>query len=107
MKRPGEEWLELAKIDLRTIERIIDDPTLASAAAFHSQQCIEKSFKAILEARAGDVPRTHDLVLLYGKVTKSESIHIDEHILTMVNETYIETRYPTMSSDDEMNIPSL
>ena len=25
----------------------------------------------------------------------------------MVNETYIETRYPTMSSDDEMNIPSL
>ena len=68
MRRRGEEWLRLASIDLGTIARIADDDLLTPPAAFHSQQCMEKSFKAILAAKAAAVPRPDDLVALYGIV---------------------------------------
>jgi HEPN domain-containing protein len=49
MKKISEEWLKAAKDDLNVIERILDDEHLTHMVAFHSQQCIEKSLKAIIE----------------------------------------------------------
>ncbi len=44
----AKEWLESANGDLKTIEEIINNDYLTHIAAFHSQQCVEKSFKALL-----------------------------------------------------------
>jgi len=41
------EWLKSAYADLLTIERIIDNEYLTHVVAFHSEQAIEKCFKAI------------------------------------------------------------
>jgi HEPN domain-containing protein len=49
MKPVTESWLRAAEDDLRVIERIVSDPRLTHRVAFHSQQCIEKSLKAVIE----------------------------------------------------------
>ena len=49
MKKISEEWLRAAKDDLRVVEKISQDEHLTNMVAFHSQQCIEKSLKAIIE----------------------------------------------------------
>jgi HEPN domain-containing protein len=49
MKKISEEWLKAAKDDLRVADKIIADETLTHMVAFHSQQCIEKSLKAVME----------------------------------------------------------
>ena len=49
MKASTQEWLDFAKADLLNCERILDDEFLTSIVAFHSQQAIEKCFKAIIE----------------------------------------------------------
>lgn len=107
MKNPGEMWLGHAEVDLKTIEKIIEESDLTPAVAFHSQQCIEKCFKAILEAEGVDVPRTHSLILLYALVRDLTPMHIDGDVLSMVNETYISTRYPTDIDAMELTVPSV
>jgi HEPN domain-containing protein len=47
MSNVYREWMHSAVIDLRSIEKIIDDPFLTPVACFHAQQCVEKTFKAI------------------------------------------------------------
>ena len=49
MKKISDEWLKAAKDDLRVADKIIADETLTHMVAFHSQQCIEKSLKAVME----------------------------------------------------------
>ena len=49
MKKITKEWLKVANDDLAVIEKIIDDNRLTNMVAFHSQQVVEKSLKAILE----------------------------------------------------------
>ena len=45
------EWLKSARDDLSLVEHILLDEHLTHLAAFHAQQAIEKSFKALLEAK--------------------------------------------------------
>ncbi len=54
----AEEDLIMAKSALRRKQ------PLTSASCFHSQQCAEKYFKAILVARDVEFPKTHDLAIL-------------------------------------------
>jgi HEPN domain-containing protein len=49
MKEVTEEWLRAASDDLLVIDRIASEEHLAHMVAFHSQQCIEKSLKAVIE----------------------------------------------------------
>ena len=44
-----ESWLESASGDLKNINYIIKDADLTHIVAFHSQQCVKKSFKALLQ----------------------------------------------------------
>jgi HEPN domain-containing protein len=64
------EWLKAAKDDLVLIEKIIDEPTLTHLTAFHSQQAVEKSLKALLEYKQYDVPKIHSITLHYLFLTK-------------------------------------
>ena len=49
MKKTTIDWLKSAEKDLSTIDKIIEDDNLTPISAFHAQQAIEKSFKAIVE----------------------------------------------------------
>ena len=94
MRDMAQEWIRAAEDDIAAICVMINDDNLTNIIAFHAQQAVEKSLKAIIEARGEAIPRKHDLLLLYSKV--SESVHIeDESILDTLNQLYTEARYPS------------
>jgi len=49
MKKITNEWLLSAESDLLLIKEIISHENLTHLSAFHAQQAIEKSFKAIYQ----------------------------------------------------------
>jgi len=63
-------------------------------AAFHSQQCVEKCFKAVLEEYTQKVPREHSTLKLYGLVRDLISLEVDSEMLTDLDNLYLESRYP-------------
>ena len=94
MKTITREWLHRAKDDLDVIVEIIELSHLTNIVAFHAQQSIEKTFKALLEENSEDVPKTHSLVRLYALAKEKIDFEIDELLLAEINDVYIDTRYP-------------
>ncbi len=86
-------WLQASYSDLMVIEEIMDNDFLSHMVAFHSQQSIEKSFKAILEFYGKKVPKKHDLIVLKELIYQYVPIE-NEIILEELNELYIDSRYP-------------
>ena len=86
------EWLKAALLDLKSIEKIIDDEFLTPIAAFHAQQAIEKSLKAIIEYEKIEISKTHNLKRLSKKI--EHIIELDKNRLDFINELYIDSRYP-------------
>ena len=95
MKKLVNEWLNYARKDLKTAELIIEDPELTNNVAFHCHQCIEKSFKAFIVLQTGEIPKIHNLIKLYGTIRNYLQIKMDMEIFEMINETYIDARYPS------------
>ena len=91
-KRQALHWLEAAKDDLDTITYLIDDEHLTNIVAFHAHQAVEKSLKALIEYNETSVHKTHNLERLYNNI--NEQIRIDYDMLELLNELYIESRYP-------------
>ena len=87
-----KEWLKAGYADLRSISHIINDDFLTHIVAFHSQQAIEKTLKAILESEQKRIPRVHKLVNLISRI--DFDITIDEEIIEILDELYIDSRYP-------------
>jgi len=95
MKKQVDDWMLLADRDLRAAEIILkDEYALTNIVAFHCQQAIEKYLKAFLIGRNAPLMKTHDLIKLNGMVNEIENLGIDEGKLVIVNEVYIEARYP-------------
>ena len=94
MKPIAQEWLNRARDDLDVVEEIIDIAHLTNIAAFHCQQAVEKSFKAILEEHDEVVPRVHNLVRLYNLVKDKLNFTADELTLKEISDIYTEARYP-------------
>ena len=94
----ANEWLNAANDDLLVIESIIENESITHMVAFHAQQCIEKCFKAVLEAKEIDVPKIHSLGALYLKISDSFDFHSEENdsfsILKVLDQLYIDARYP-------------
>ena len=82
------EWLKAVE----SIRYIIHAEHLTNIVAFHAQQTIEKSFKAILEFENAPFMKTHNLEKLYSLLGKKPKIEMDG--LMLINELYIESRYP-------------
>jgi len=94
MKKISEEWLKAAKDDLRTIEKIVSDEGLTHIVAFHSQQCMEKSIKAIIEEYGIGMVRIHSLGRLFEIVREHVSLDVDDVLIEMLDKLYIDSRYP-------------
>jgi HEPN domain-containing protein len=59
------QWAEYAEEDLTMAKSALRrSKPLTSSSCFHSQQCAEKYFKAILIAQDVEFPKTHDLLIL-------------------------------------------
>ncbi|RLC82172.1 MAG: hypothetical protein DRJ03_05135 [Chloroflexi bacterium] len=94
MKQITREWLTFARKDIASCERLLGDDFLTNAVAFHAQQAVEKSFKAIIEEFEIGFIRTHDLIRLYTTVKGHLGFEIDVEMIKRLNEVYIEVRYP-------------
>jgi HEPN domain-containing protein len=95
MRRQAEAWLDSARDDLGVVEEIINRDDLTHMVAFHCQQSIEKSFKAVLEEYEKTVPRVHDLITLRNQVEKYVRLKVESDLLNQLNELYIDARYPS------------
>jgi len=96
MKKITENWISMAENDLRAAEIIIkDDNPLTNIVVFHCQQAIEKYLKAFLVENDIPLAKTHDLVRLNEMVQKNKNLDIDENMFDIINEVYVESRYPT------------
>lgn len=93
MRNFTKEQLKAANDDLLTINEIVDNSFLTHITAFHAQQCVEKAMKAILEEYEIDYPKIHKLVKLKTLVPV-ELKDIDEDMLFILDDLYIESRYP-------------
>lgn len=94
MKNITEEWLESADLDIENIRHIIHDQRLTGHVAFHAQQAIEKTLKAIIEEYDLTVPKIHSLQKLYEIAETLIEIPYDEDIIIALDSLYIESRYP-------------
>jgi HEPN domain-containing protein len=88
----SKEWLKSAYSDLRSIKYIIKDDFLTHVVAFHSQQAVEKTLKAVIEYKNKRVPRVHKLQNLIHRI--DIDIVFEESILETLDELYIDSRYP-------------
>ena len=95
MKTSTQQWLEFAKADLRNCERIIDDNFLTHIVAFHSQQAVEKSFKALIEEKNLVIPRVHSLIRLNNIIEQFLEFPFETRELLALDNVYINSRYPS------------
>lgn len=94
MKPTTREWLNFAEKDLVSCERILDDEFLTNIVAFHAQQVVEKSLKAVIEEYELGFIRTHDLLRLAETVRSHLPFTLDDEMIATLNEVYINSRYP-------------
>lgn len=93
MKKITSEWLIAASDDLLLITEIISKAALTHIAAFHAQQAIEKSLKAIVEERNIEIPKIHKLKTLFN-ISGVELEGDDSVLVSLLDSLYIEARYP-------------
>jgi len=95
MKKQVEDWILLADKDLNAAELIIkENYSLTNIVAFHCQQSIEKYLKAFIIEEGLSLVKTHDLIKLNGMINEIKDLGINENKLMILNEVYIDSRYP-------------
>ena len=94
MKETSEQWLNAAEDDLRVVVRIASDEFLTHMVAFHSQQCIEKSLKAIIEEYELGHIRIHNLGRLFEIVRPKVTFDVDVVLIETLDKLYLDARYP-------------
>jgi len=94
MKKITEHWLNAASEDLLAAKQLLSVDGLTNLVAFHAQQCLEKSMKALLEEKEALTNiRTHDLLRLY-RLIQTEIELTDTSALVFLNQLYTDARYP-------------
>jgi HEPN domain-containing protein len=88
----AKAWLASAASDLETMEAIVANENLTHVVAFHAQQAVEKSLKALLELYGKPVPKTHSILRL-GALTE-EFFPLEGRMADLLDKLYIDARYP-------------
>jgi HEPN domain-containing protein len=94
MKKISIEWLKAAEDDLALIQHIIEDEGLSHLVAFHAQQAIEKSLKAVIEEELEENIKTHSLDKLIGLTKDIIPLEYDDEVIASLESLYIDSRYP-------------
>jgi HEPN domain-containing protein len=94
MKAITHQWLEYAKADLKSCENNINDEFLTNIVAFHSQQTVEKCFKAIIDENSLKLDRIHNLFKLYSTIETFITFEMDLEKLELLDNVYTTSRYP-------------
>ncbi len=105
-----EEWVKKAESDRATAERELLAPTEENydAVCFHSQQCVEKYFKARLHEARIAFPKTHDLAALLDLLLPIEpSWRRFQPYLQELTTFAIAYRYPGLMADRKVARKSL
>lgn len=95
MKQITQDWLAIASLDLEAITHIIENERLTGHVAFHAQQAIEKSLKALIEEAGGRVPKIHSLSKMFELCATLLSFPYNDDIVIALDSLYIESRYPS------------
>jgi HEPN domain-containing protein len=93
MKQTTNDWFKAAEDDLLAAKTLASDSRLTNVAAFHCQQCLEKSFKAVIEENENSTFKSHDLF----RLQNAANIQLTDeelNLLEIINEVYIDARYP-------------
>lgn len=94
MKKTTKEWFSSAESDLLLIREIDSNVNLTHLSAFHAQQSIEKSFKAVIEEFDLGFIKTHSLETLYNIVKDKILAEFETDLLIILDQLYIDSRYP-------------
>jgi HEPN domain-containing protein len=94
MKKSTKEWFKSSESDLLLIKEINSNESLTHLSAFHAQQAIEKSFKAVIEEFDIGFIKTHSLETLYNIVKDKILVKFDTDLLIILDQLYIDSRYP-------------
>jgi len=94
VKSITKDWIGTAKLDIEAMESMIRNERLTGHIAFHAQQAIEKSLKAVIEEDGERVPKIHSLSKLIELCTPFIKLSLNEDIIIALDSLYIESRYP-------------
>jgi HEPN domain-containing protein len=96
MKADTRSWIEYAESDYDQVLRNAAEPINAKGVCNHSQQCVEKYLKAVLEEAGRPVPRTHDLGRLLEEANDLLPVleNLSAEIIQLSN-LLVVSRYPT------------
>ena len=90
------EWAEYAEEDLILAKSSLRrSKPLTTGSCFHSQQCAEKYFKAMLVSQNVEFPKTHDLLILNTLCTNAGILTgFTKEDLGRLSGYAVRTRYP-------------
>ena len=103
MNKLTEEWINKAEKDYLTVKQLLrsEMPVLESTC-FHSQQCIEKYMKAILQENNVAFEKTHDLnVLLEQGKSFVPGLETCKNEITDLSSYAVDIRYPGLDVSKE------
>ena len=93
MKKESRDWFRVAREDLKSA-KVLFKEGLFRMVGFHSQQAVEKAFKALLTEKEFRFKRIHSLIDLKGNIEKiGYKISINEEEAIFLNSIY-RSRYP-------------
>jgi len=89
-------WVEKGENDFRNAEYVLTlkENCPFDTVSYHCQQCVEKYLKAALVCQGLEFPRTHDLVVLFNLLKKSEFLNLRIEDVQPLNRYSTEARYP-------------
>ena len=96
MKGLAKSWLGFANEDRIACERLLDTGGIEGVVAFHAQQVVEKSLKAVIVAAGSQPPRVHDLTRLLAIAQELAALELpcSEDTIARVDQYYTLSRYP-------------
>lgn len=92
----ASNWLTKATEDIAVIKELAksDIGLFSSAICFHSQQAVEKYFKAYLAFKGIDFPKTHDVDFLLSLCKASDQTTFENINLMSLTDFAVSVRYP-------------
>ncbi|WP_016778942.1 HEPN domain-containing protein [Anaerophaga thermohalophila] len=104
----AEEWISMAKKNLETAELLLKVHHYTDVIAIEIHQTIEKSVKALFAFNGTPVPRIRYIPKLMDYAASFVDISdIDEKALFIINDYYLNARYPGpkyfLPSEDEIS----